>query len=118
MLKMYDNVIKDQLNKEVIESVDDNSIQGKLKHYIPHHAVVTPNKNTTKLRIVYDVSAKTKKGNLSLNECLYRGPVILENLCALLIRFRLHKVVLVADIEKAFLQVGLQEKDRDVTRFL
>ena len=26
MLKMYDNVIKAQLNKEVIESVDDNSI--------------------------------------------------------------------------------------------
>ena len=26
ILKMYDNVIKAQLNKEVIESVDDNSI--------------------------------------------------------------------------------------------
>ena len=44
MLKMYDDVIKDQLNKGLIESIDDNSIQEKLKHYIPHHAVVTPNK--------------------------------------------------------------------------
>ena len=33
-------------------------------------------------------------------------------------RFQSQKVVLVADIEKAFLQVGLQEKDRDVTKFL
>ena len=41
MLKMYDDVIRDQLNKEVIESVDNNSIRGKLKH-IPHHAIVTP----------------------------------------------------------------------------
>ena len=44
MLKVYDNVIKDLLNKGVIETVDDNSIQGNLKHYIPHHAAVTPNK--------------------------------------------------------------------------
>ena len=49
---------------------------------------------------------------------LYRGPVILEDLCGLLLRFRLHKVALTADIEKAFLQVVLQPTDRDVTRFL
>ena len=83
MLKMYKNVIKDQLNKGVVESVDDNSIQGKLKHYIPHHAVVIPSKKTTKLRIVYDTAAKTKKSNASLNECLYLGSVILEDLYAL-----------------------------------
>ena len=33
-------------------------------------------------------------------------------------RFQSHKVVLVADIGKAFPQVDLQEKDRDVARFL
>ena len=88
------------------------------KHYIPHHAVVTPDRKTTKVRIVYDASAKAKKGCKSLNECLYRGPVILEDLCGLLLRFRTHKVALTADIEKAFLQFGLQPADRDVTKFL
>ena len=44
MLKMHDDMIKDQLNKGVIESVDTNLIQGNLKHYIPHHVVVTPDK--------------------------------------------------------------------------
>ena len=34
------------------------------------------------------------------------------------LRFRIYKVALTADIEKAFLQVGLQPADRDVTRFL
>ena len=78
----------------------------------------TPDRKTTKVRIVYDASAKAKKGCKSLNECLYRGPVILEDLCGLLLRFRTYKVALTADIEKAFLQVGLQPADRDVTRFL
>ena len=46
--------------------------------------------------------AKAKKGCKSLNECLYRGPVILEDLCGLLLRFRIYKVALTADIEKTF----------------
>ena len=75
-------------------------------------------KTTTKFRVVYDASAKTKKENKSLNECLYTGPVLLNDLCALLMRFRLNLVARVADIEKVFLQIGLQPCQRDVTRFL
>ena len=75
---------------------------------------MTPEKTTTKLRIVFDASAKTRKGNPSLNESLHRGPIILEDLCGLLMRFRL-KVALIADVEKAFHQVGLQPEDRDAT---
>lgn len=36
----------------------------------------------------------------------------------MLLRFRTHKIAPVADIEKAFLQIGLQESQRDVTRFV
>ena len=41
---------------------------------------------------------------------------MLNNLCGILIRFRLHKIALVADIEKAFHHLGLQTSQRDVTR--
>ena len=41
-----------------------------------------------------------------------------EDLCGLLLRLRIYKVALTADIEKAFLQVRLQPADRDVTTFL
>ena len=125
-LRKYDAVIQDQVTREVIEQVDDNykgnqplavDMLTSPKHYIPHHAVITPQKNTTKVRVVYDASAKTKLSNKSLNECLYRGPIILEDLCGLLMRWRTHKIALVADIEKAFLQVGLQPIDRDAVRF-
>lgn len=53
-----------------------------------------------------------------MNECLYRGPFILEDLCGLLMKFRTKKIGIIADIEKAFLQIRLKEEDRDVTRFL
>ena len=80
--------------------------------------MIRTNKATTKLRIVYDASFKSKKGESSLNECLYRGPFILADLVGLILRFRMRKIAIVSDIEKAFLQVGLQLTERDVTRFL
>ena len=115
----YNNLIQEQIVKGIIERVESSKEDNEnRKHYIPHHAVITPEKTTTKIRIVYDASAKIKRSAKSLNECLYRGPVILEDLCGLLLRFRMKKIGLVSDIEKAFLQVGLHEADRDVTRFL
>ena len=83
LFKQYDEIIQDQLNYDIIEKVISKSPEGLLKHYIPHHPVITPSKNTTKLRIVYDASAKTKKENNSRNECLYRWRVMLPNLCGL-----------------------------------
>ena len=67
---------------------------------------------------MYDVAVTAKKGTKSLNECLYRGPIILPNMCGVLLRFHLYFIVILADVEKAFLQIGVQEHERDVTRFL
>ena len=112
LLKHYDEIIQEQLDRGIIEKVTNDSLEGPIKHYIPHHPVVTPGKSTTKVRIVYDASAKVR------NDCLYRGPVMLPDLCGLLIRFRMSLIGVVGDIEKAFLSVGLPAQDRDVTRFL
>ncbi len=95
--------------------LNENVKQGPV-HYIPHHPVVTPGR-TTKIRIVYDASAKQNRDERSFNECLFRGPVLLPDLCGLLLRFRLNKLGIIADIAKAFLQMGLLENQRDVTRF-
>ena len=119
LLEKYNNIIQEQFAKDIIERVESSEEGNEnRKHYIPHHAVITPEKSTTKIRIVYDASAKIKRNTKSLNECLYRRSVILEDVCGLLLRFRMKKIGLVSDIEKAFLQVGLHEADRDVTRFL
>ena len=116
LVKQYDDIIQDQLRLGIIEKVKPLYADG-LKHYIPHHAVINLSKTTTKVRVVYDASAKDKKDNKSLNECLYRGPVLLQDLTSILLRFRLNKVAVVADIEKAFLQIGLNDEAKNVTRF-
>ena len=117
ILKEYDAIIKEQLKKGIVEVVDNpwNSTSEKV-HYIPHHAVIRNDKQTTKLRIVYDASSKTN--GPSLNDCLYAGPAFGQSIIDIVLRFRVHKVALVADIEKAFLMVSIAEEDRDVLRFL
>ena len=73
--------------------------------------MIIPSKTTTKVCIVYDASVNLKIRESSLNESLYRGPIILPDLCGLLLRFQLHGIVILADIEKAFLQLGIQHSD-------
>ena len=65
---------------------------------------------------MYDASAQA--GGPSLNDALLTGPNLNQSIFDIIIRFRAHQVALVGDIEKAFLMVGVTERDRDVLRFL
>lgn len=85
-------------------------------HYLPHHPVIRRDKSTTKLRVVYDASAKTS--GLSLNDCLNPGPKFDQKILDILSRFRVHRVAVMADIEKAFLMISIADKDREFLRFL
>ena len=85
-------------------------------HYLPHHAVIKHDKETTKLRVVYDASSRS--GGPSLNDCLYTGPKFNQNVFDILLRFRSYRVSLTADIEKAFLMISVNQRDCDALRFL
>ncbi|TKR73920.1 hypothetical protein L596_021165 [Steinernema carpocapsae] len=118
VMSKYQETIEDQLQKGVIEEVDPNNPPtGEVVHYLSHHPVITPAKQTTKLRVVYDGSAH-HVGKPSLNNALHQGPTILPNLVGQLLRFRFGKNAIIADVEKAFLQVVIDQSDRDATRFL
>ena len=84
---------------------------------MPHHCVFKEESTTTKLRVVFDGSAKISNGH-SLNDALMVGATIQDDLLSIITRFRLHPIALSADIAKMYRQVGLDEPDRDFHRIL
>ena len=85
---------------------------------MPHFPVFKSDSVTTKMRIVYDASARMSPKSPNLNDCLHTGPNLMQDLTGILLKFRTHKKAFSADIEKAFLQIELNSLDRDTTRFL
>ena len=116
--QIYANTFWDQLRDGVLEMVtpDMAAPVGKTYH-MPHHLVVRQDKETTKHRVVYDCSSKMA-GTVSLNDCLEVPEPLYADLLAVLISFRVNKVAIIGDIEKAFLRIGMAEKDRDAYRVL
>ena len=113
----YDSIIRAQLQEGIIEKVESNEEKRKEAYYLPHKAIFTPEK-TTKVRVVYDGSARPSKLKNLLNDVIYKGSNLLENLVAIFLRFRFHRIAILSDIEKAFLQLLIDESDRNYVRFL
>ena len=113
--EQYDKIICEQLEQGIIEKAS-NEPTGK-EHYLPHKAVIRKSAETTKLRIVYDASAKEQGDQPSINECLNPGPPLQNLLWEILVRSRFYPVLLTSDIEKAFRQVRIKSEERDALRF-
>ena len=113
--EQYDEIIQDQLKQGVIETAPPNPT--KKEFYIPHKGVVKKDAESTKLRIVYDASAKEFTTQPSLNDCLNPGPTLQNLLWSILVRARFLPVLLTGDLEKAFLHVRIKEEERDALRF-
>ncbi|XP_018406270.1 PREDICTED: uncharacterized protein LOC108782486 [Cyphomyrmex costatus] len=111
----YETVFNDWLSEGIIKKIPKSEIEKK-SYYLPHRHVVKEG-STTRIRPVFDASAKTKDSP-SLNQCLETGLNLLELIPAMLHRFRERKIGVSADIAKAFLQISITQSDRDVLRFL
>ena len=115
VFKEYHRIIRQQLESGIIEEVKEDVADDRL-HYLPHHAVIKRDRETSKVRVVYDASARDN--GLSLNDCLYKGPKFNQKIFNILLKFRTHKIALTADIEKAFLMISIVLRDRNALRFL
>ncbi|XP_044751671.1 uncharacterized protein LOC123311669 [Coccinella septempunctata] len=86
-------------------------------YFIPHHCVVKPDSSSTKLRVVFDASAKVMD-NPSLNDCLLTGPKLQADIVTILLRFRTHKYVFTADIRQMYRQILVDPVHRKYQRIL
>ncbi|XP_043466423.1 uncharacterized protein LOC122501193 [Leptopilina heterotoma] len=115
LFEKYSNVIYEWLDEGIVELVPENEIE-KEAHYLPHRHVVKLESNTV-IRPVFDASS-SEKGYPALNQCLEKGPNLIELIPTSLLRLRKNEIAVVADIRKAFLQIEVNEEDRDFLRFL
>lgn len=114
----YKDIISDQLNDGIIEPVKIcSNLDKQTGYFMPHHAVVRECKETTKVRICYDASSNAK-GELSLNDCLDSGPNLNPDLLKIILKFRSYSIAFCADIQRAFLEVGIVDEDRKFLQFL
>ena len=110
----YNQVFENWEAEDMIEVVSSREEDG---HYLPHRPVFKPESLTTPIRPVFDASCKIGN-NPSLNQCLEKGPNLLELIPSVLLRFREREVGVISDIRKAFQMISVDQNDRKYQRFL
>ncbi|CAB0005219.1 unnamed protein product [Nesidiocoris tenuis] len=112
----YQRIFDEWQQDEIIEEVPSKEADFP-SHYLPHRHVVKLSSSTTPVRPVFDGSAH-EVGAPSLNQCLQKGPNLIEKIPTVLAQFRKKKIGVVGDIKRAFLQIVICRNDRNSLRFL
>ncbi|XP_075227514.1 uncharacterized protein LOC142327976 [Lycorma delicatula] len=117
--KGYSNFINEYIDLGHMSELNskDLLIPDSEVFYLPHHAVFKETSLTTKLRVVFDGSAKSSNG-LSLNDTLMIGPTVQQDLFSIILRFRVHNYVITSDITKMYRQILVTQKDSNLQRIL
>ena len=110
MVEMEEMGFARKLSKE-----DMKNYKGPV-HYISHHAVIRPEKKSTPVRIVFNLSS-VYHGH-KLNDYWRKGPDLLNNLFGVVLRFREKEVAISGDISKMYHRVIIPEQDQHVHRFV
>ncbi len=116
-LDAFHTVVREYLSLDHAEIVPPSELHSTPHCYLPVHGVFKETSTTTKVRAVFDASAKSSTGH-SLNDTLLAGPNLYPPLTDVLIRFRYHGVAMSADISKMFREVLLNPEEKDWHRFL
>ena len=112
---MYENTIKSYIDKDYVEKVK-GSKPSEERWFLPLFPVIRMNRETTKVRIVFDASAR--HNGVSLKDVLEQGPKLHISLFDVIMIFRKNKIVLLCDIQEMYLRVGILPPDRRYQIFL
>ena len=115
----FDAVMQEYVDLGHAETVPTADLEKspEVTFYLPMHAVYKSSSSTTKIRAVFDASARSSTGT-SLNDTLLVGPTVHPPLVDVLLRFRLHVVALTADVSKMYRAIELTDTDKDLHRYV
>ena len=114
LLEEYNKVIQDQLEQGIMEKIKPNieHVEPGNVHYLSHHAVV----RKELLLPSYVLLWMPVQRFLQIR--LHTGSSLTPKILDILVQFRSYKVAIVSDIMKAFHMINVEERDRNVLRFL
>ncbi|GBM00359.1 hypothetical protein AVEN_179181-1 [Araneus ventricosus] len=113
---IYSEFLREYKNLNHMEEIT-NCNYSNGGYFLLHQGVLRPFSITTKLRVVFDASAKTTTGH-SLNDLLCAGGVLQDDLFSILTRFRKHQYAFTADISKMFRQIEINPSQRKYLKIL
>ena len=115
----YQKALWEYIRMDHAEVIPKQDVEASVDQtfYLPSHGVVKANSTTTKLRVVFDGSAKTST-KVSLNDTLLPTPNLYPLLTDVLLEFRTHHIAVTGDIHKMFREIALDKRDWDMHRFL
>lgn len=114
--KEYRDTVKAYVEKGYLRKLPPENQPTTAAWYLPHFPLVRMDKTTTKVRIVFDCSARHL--GVSLNDVIHAGPKLQAELFDVLIRFRRNPIGMVCDIKEMYLQIEIEEQDRPFFRIL
>ena len=118
LYKAYNQIIQEHLQRGFLEKIpEEEEPWGEhLAHFLFHFPVLKES-DTHPIRIVYNASKKGENG-ISFNDALELGPNTLNNLEEVLLGWRFGKIAVCADLEKAYLMILIDPKDRNYMKLI
>ena len=111
----YSQCIEQYIEKGYVTKIQEPE-QSTARWYLPHFPVLRPEKDTTKVGIVFDASARYE--DQSLNDVIFQIPKLQRDLFDVLLRFRRQPVAVVCAIAEMYLRIGIAHEDQPFHRFL
>ena len=106
IFEKYDKVFKSYEECGIIKRVPSDEIpqDPDQVHYLSHRPLLYKNKETVKMRTVFDTSSASN--GPSLNDCLYAGPSLLAKIFDIILRFRLNYIGVLAHLSRRSLMLN------------
>ena len=100
----YQSTLNAYLGKDYLGKLSSEEKQSPESWYVPRFPIVTIDKTNTKVRIVFDCSAR--HSGVSLINVIHAGPKMQSELFSNLIRLRRNPVGIVCDIKELYVSTN------------